>query len=73
MMTTATTFAATVSAGFVRRATAAALAVANAAYRWYRRERDLRHVMQLDDRMLRDIGLTREHAMRNRLRLYGQR
>ena len=71
-MTTATAFAARAGAGFAHYIAAAALAVANAACRWYRRECDLRHVLQHDEHLLRDIGLTREDVMRNRLRLYGQ-
>lgn len=52
-----------------RRAAAIARVIAGAVCRWYRRERDLRHVMQLEDYLLRDIGLTREQVMRDRLHL----
>lgn len=46
-----------------RRAAEAVLALAGAACRWHRRERDLRHVLQLDDFLLRDIGLTRDQVL----------
>jgi uncharacterized protein YjiS (DUF1127 family) len=59
-MTTATTLAVNAGAGLARRAAAAAAALGNAVYRWYRRERDRRHVLQLDDYLLRDVGLTRD-------------
>lgn len=72
-MTTASTFAATVGAGFVRHTAATVLAVGNIVYRWYRCERDLRHVMQLDGHLLRDVGLTRDQVLRDRLRLYAPR
>jgi uncharacterized protein YjiS (DUF1127 family) len=52
--------AAGLGAGFARRATAAALAAAATLRRWRRRQRDLRHVLQLDDHLLRDVGLTRD-------------
>ena len=44
------------AAGFV--------ALGNAALRWYRRHRDLRHVTELEDYLLRDVGLTREEVQR---------
>jgi uncharacterized protein YjiS (DUF1127 family) len=66
-MTTATTLAVNAGAGLARRAAAAAAAVGNAVYRWYRRERDRRHVLQLDDHLLRDVGLTREEVVRGLL------
>jgi uncharacterized protein YjiS (DUF1127 family) len=62
-MTTATTLALNAGAGLARRAAAAAAALGNAVYRWYRRGRDRRHVLQLDDHLLRDVGLTREQVM----------
>ena len=43
---------------------AGVIALGNAARRWYRRHRDLRHVMELEDYLLRDVGLTREAVMR---------
>jgi uncharacterized protein YjiS (DUF1127 family) len=46
-----------------RRAAEAALILADAFYRWRRRDRDLRHVLQLDDHLLRDIGLTRDQVL----------
>ena len=52
--------AAGVGAGLARRAATAARALAAGLCRWRRRERDLRHVRQLDDHMLRDVGLTRD-------------
>ena len=63
-MTTATTLAVNAGAGLARRAAAA---FGNAVYRWYRRERDRRHVLQLDDHLLRDVGLTREEVVRGLL------
>jgi len=59
-MTTATTLAVNAGAGLARRAAAAAAALGSAVYRWCRRECDRRHVMQLDDHLLRDVGLTRD-------------
>ena len=70
-MSTATTLAVNARAVVARRVTAAALALGNAVHRWYRRERDLRHVMQLDDHLLRDVGLTREQVMWGALRREG--
>jgi len=32
--------------------------------RWYRRQCDLRHVAELDDYLLRDVGFTREQLRR---------
>ena len=46
--------------GLARRAAAAARAFAAGLCRWRRRARDLRHVRQLDDHILRDVGLTRD-------------
>jgi uncharacterized protein YjiS (DUF1127 family) len=69
-VTLATTFAGT---GLARRVATVALAFANAIYRWYRRERDLRHLMQFDDHLLRDIGLTRGQVMRGVLPPFRQR
>lgn len=66
-MTTATPIAATTGAGIARRTVAVARAIVGAARRWYRRERDRHHVMQLDDYLLRDIGLKREQVTRDRL------
>ncbi len=43
---------------------AGVFALANAALRWYRRHRDLRHVMELDDYLLHDVGLTRDEVTR---------
>ena len=51
-------------AGLARRSAAAALACAATLRRWWRRERDMRHVMQLDDYLLRDVGLTRDQVAR---------
>jgi len=72
-MTTAPTLAASAGAGLARRVGATVLALANGVYRWHRRQRDLRHVMQLDDYLLRDVGLTREQAMRGLLPPFRQR
>jgi uncharacterized protein YjiS (DUF1127 family) len=69
-MTTATSLAATAGAGLARRGLATVLAIAHAVRWWYRRDRDLRHVMQLDDHLLRDIGLTREQVMRGTFPLH---
>jgi uncharacterized protein YjiS (DUF1127 family) len=69
-MTLAKTFA---GAGLARRVATIALAFADTIYLWYRRERDLRHLMQLDDYLLRDIGLTRGQVMRGVLPLFRQR
>jgi uncharacterized protein YjiS (DUF1127 family) len=52
-----------VRAQLLRRAAETALALADAFYRWRRRERDLHHVLQLDDHLLRDIGLTRDQVL----------
>lgn len=41
-----------------------AVALGDAAVRWYRRHRDLRHVMELEDYLLRDVGLTRDEVRR---------
>jgi len=38
---------------------AGVIALGNVLFRWYRRHRDLRDVLQLDDHLLRDVGLTR--------------
>lgn len=56
--------AAGLGAGLARRVTAAALAGVATLRRWWRRERDLRHVLQLDDHLLRDVGLTRDQVAR---------
>ncbi|HMA14169.1 MAG: DUF1127 domain-containing protein [Bacteroidota bacterium] len=67
-MTTVSNSAATLTAGWraglARRAAAAPLACAAILRRWWRRERDLRHVLQLDDHLLRDVGLTRDQVAR---------
>jgi len=47
-----------------RRAAATALRLVQD---WYRRHRDLRHLTQLDDYLLRDVGLTREQVNRGSL------
>jgi uncharacterized protein YjiS (DUF1127 family) len=39
-------------------------ALGNALLRWYRRHRDLAHLMELEDYLLRDVGLTREQVRR---------
>jgi len=39
-------------------------ALGNAVLAWYRRHRDLAHLMRLEDYLLRDVGLTREQVMR---------
>lgn len=70
-MTIAKTLAVNAGAGLVRRAAAAALALAAAVHHWYRCERDLRHVMQLDDHLLRDVGLTREQVLWGALKREG--
>jgi uncharacterized protein YjiS (DUF1127 family) len=43
---------------------AAAAQAIGAVRRWYRRRCDLRHLMGLDDRLLRDVGLTRDQVAR---------
>ena len=43
---------------------AGVLALVNAAFRWWRRHCDLRHVRELDDYLLHDVGLTREEVTR---------
>lgn len=67
-MTTVSNSAATLAAGWraglARRAAAAPRACAATLRRWWRRERDLRHVMQLDDHLLRDVGLNRDQVAR---------
>ena len=60
-MTTATTLAVNAGAGLAR---CAAAALGNALHRWWRHARDRRHIMQLDDHLLRDVGLTREEVVR---------
>jgi len=72
-MTTATTLSRGLAARLARLVAAAALAALNAVWQWHRRERDLRHVMQLDDHLMRDIGLSRDDVIRVSLRVRRRR
>jgi uncharacterized protein YjiS (DUF1127 family) len=63
-MTPATTLAVNAGAGLARCAATAAAALGHALHRWCRHARDRRHIMQLDDYLLRDVGLTREEVVR---------
>lgn len=65
-MTSPTVVATKLGAGLALRA--AAQALAGAVCRSYRYRRDLRHVLQLDDHLLRDINLTRDQLRRGCLR-----
>ncbi|MEQ8356318.1 MAG: DUF1127 domain-containing protein [Kiloniellaceae bacterium] len=46
----------------VRGPTPGVQAVLSGLWRWYRRQRDLRHLNELDDYLLRDIGLKRSQV-----------
>lgn len=71
-MTIARSLAREAGAGLLRHAGAVLRDRLNAACRWFRRERDLRHVMRLDDHLLRDIGLTPDELLRHGDKLFRQ-
>lgn len=50
-------------AGFLRSAYAAAAAALGTLAVWRSRDRDRRRLLELDERMLRDIGLTRTDVL----------
>src|SRR3546814_19348988 len=71
-MTIARSLARDAGAGLLRHAGAALRDRLNAVWPWFRRERDLQHVMRLDDHLLRDIGLTRDELLRHRDQIFRQ-
>lgn len=71
-MTIARSLAREAGAGLLRHAGVALRDLLNAAWLRRRRTRDIRHVMQLDDHLLRDIGLTRNELLRHGDKLFRQ-
>ena len=63
-MTTFTNAALTTNAGRILRPFNVLGSAAGALRQWYRRRCDMRHLMELDDYLLRDVGITRDEVAR---------
>lgn len=63
-MTTFTNTALTTNVGQLLRPFGVVGSAVQAFWQWYRCRRDMRHLMELDDHLLRDVGLTREEVVR---------
>ena len=63
-MTNFTNAALTTNAGQSLRPFDFVISAVQTLQRWYRCRRDMRHLMELDDHLLRDVGLTREEVAR---------
>jgi len=63
-MTTSANAALTTNAGRILRPLGVFGSAAYALRQWYRCHRDMRHLMELDDYLLRDVGITRDEVAR---------